>query len=124
MDKWGVRKHQRIPGHGDTPTFHAEITFNGKKTGTAMNDGHGGPDSFYFGSRAVHDGFMEDCRKWAEQFGYPDMLEPESAWLRWYVTARPYGQTADVHVREMKDEMDRALGRLQPRGGDRDDTQG
>ncbi len=111
MDRWGLRKYQSIPGHGDSPTFHAEITLDGRKVGEVRNSGDGGPDSHYFSNHDLYEQFLADARKWAEQFGYADMLEPESAWVDWYVHARPFGQTADVYVRQIKAEIDRMLGK-------------
>ncbi len=109
MDKWGGKSCREISGHGDTPTFSAEITLNGKVVGKAMNGGYGGPDDYHFRDRALRECFLSDCGQWAEQFspGSRKIIEPDSVWLDWYVFDRPFGRTAEACLADLAEELDR-----------------
>lgn len=111
MDKWAIQSYREIKGHGDTPTFHAEITLNGEVVGQAMNGGHGGPNDYHFRDRALRSRFLNDCRQWAEQFtpGSRNIIEPDSVWLDWYVSDRPFGKTAEACLADLTEELDRLL---------------
>jgi len=106
MDKWGVTSYKEIEGHGDTATFHAKLTLDGKIVGNAMNDGWGGCNCYHFKDSEIEKQFYSDCKAWCTQFGYADMLEPDSTWVDWYVTDRPYGVTAETVIQNFKKEID------------------
>jgi len=109
MDKWGVKNYKEIDGHGDTPTFHAKLTLNGKVVGEAMNDGWGGCNCYHFKDNDIKTMFYKETKLWVSQFGYKDMLEPSSSWIDWYVLERPYGVTAEMFISKYKEEMDSFL---------------
>lgn len=111
MDKWAVKSYREIPGHGDTPTFHARITLEGEAVAEAMNDGHGGANDYHFRDNELRRRFLDDCREWAEKFAPEGMNlnEPDSMWLDWYVFERPYGKSPEAFLREFKEQMDELL---------------
>jgi hypothetical protein len=106
MDKWGVKGYKEIEGHGDSPTFHAKITLNGKVVGEAMNDGWGGCNCYRFNDRELDSQFHADVKAWVAHFGYADMFEPDDSWVDWYVLERPYGVTADKYISGYKEKME------------------
>ena len=102
MERWGLKSYKGIEGHGDSPTFHAKVTLNGKVVGTAENNGWGGPNLYRFTKRELEAEFYADLKKWATQYGHPDMFEPDGTWVEWYVYQRPYGVTGESVVQEAK----------------------
>ncbi len=111
MDKWGVKGYWQITGHGDTPTFHAKMTLDGKVVGEAMNDGHGGPNDYLFADGTLRARFLADCQTWANQFSPAGTAipEPDSMWLDWHVHARPFGRTAEAYLAAFQREMDKLM---------------
>ena len=116
MDKWGVEGYRRIPGHGDTPTFHAKITLYGNVVGEAMNDGHGGPNDYHFADGTLRARFLADCHIWAGRFSPDgaDTPEPDGLWLDWHVHDRPFGRTAEAYLAAFQREMNELTSRADP----------
>lgn len=104
-DRWAVTGYRSIRGHGDSPTFHAWVTLDGRRVLEAMNDGHGGCNE-YRGDIAVQQQLRADTTAWAEAL-CPGALTFEQAdtWLDWYVNQRPLGVLARTMLEEFKASM-------------------
>lgn len=105
MDKWGVVSYREIKhGHGDSRTFSAYITLNGKKVLHVSNDGQGGCNMYSpvkNGSRDIERQFADEAKAWARMFGH-DALEPDDLWVEWYQHDRPLGIKAEDYFKEFK----------------------
>lgn len=101
MDKWGIRKYKEIEGHGDSPTFSAEITLNGQPVIHASNNGWGGPN-FYerlnLKDKGVVEAFKKDAEEWYKLFSGDEPFEPDNLWITWHQFGKPYGETAKEHI--------------------------
>jgi len=108
MDHYSIIGYKEIHGHGDTRTFEAKICLDGTPIIHVSNDGWGGSDFFQPLSVSKSwatqiNAFLEASKSWAAQFGYPDMLEPESMWVEWYQHERPYGVLAVDSIRRLRE---------------------
>lgn len=105
MDRWGVSAYREFKhGHGDSATFHANITLDGKKVMTAENDGWGG-SNLYSGPRAIQDQFHKDSEKWAQDHGSPFKGENGDLWVDWKQNKQPYGLTAKAYFADCAKDM-------------------
>ena len=104
-DRWAVEGYRAIRGHGDSPTFHAWVTLDGKRVLEAMNDGHGGCNE-YRGDPDVRRRLFDDAKAWAEAL-CPGALTFEQAdtWVDWHANQRPYGVLAQAMLEEWKASM-------------------
>ncbi len=104
-DRWAVDGYRQIRGHGDSPTFHAWLTLDGRRVLEAMNDGRGGCNE-YRGDVEVQRRLHDDMTAWSEAL-CPGALTFEQAdtWLDWYATQRPYGVLARTMLEEFRDSM-------------------
>ena len=104
MDKWSVKKYKEIEGHGDTPTFSANICLNGKPVIFVSNNGWGGPNEYRpvdYNTEDVIDKFSTDIKSWCEQFGCESTSGMDDIWVDWYVYKRPYGVTAQDEIKHL-----------------------
>ena len=104
MDKYEVRGYREVSGHDDSVPFVATIYRDGKRILHAENDGWGGSDNYTGHHKDVMQ-FEADAKEWGRLFGVDDLFEPASTWITWYVTARPYGGTAQVYLAEWQKSM-------------------
>lgn len=105
MDKYSIRGYKSITGHGDSPCFEATILENGKPILYVENDGWGGSNCYSRCNNTlvnVEEQFRKAAKSWVAQFGYPDMFEPEDAWVDWWKFERPYGKLAQDMINEYK----------------------
>jgi len=106
MDDYAVIRYKEIPGHGDSRIFDAVITYKGKSILSVRNCGLGGSNKYH--SMKIKDNdsynkFIEDIKSTIKQFGYADFIEPEDAWVEWYIHSRPYAVTFQEEVKKYKD---------------------
>ena len=105
MDRYSIRGYKSITGHGDSPCFEATILENGKPILYVENDGWGGCNFYSRCKNATTTGetrFHDAVKSWVAQFGYPDMMEPEDAWVDWWKFERPYGKLAEDMINSYK----------------------
>lgn len=115
MDRWSVKGYREIPGHGDSPTFFAELCLDGKPVIAAMNDGHGGSNDyqpiFSKGTvnkiREIRDKFHKDILDWWTLFAPKGVkpMEPEDLWLDWWVHFRSYAVTGKQFIIRFCEEL-------------------
>ena len=77
----------------ETEAFSAKITYRGKVVLEASNNGHGGCNMYY---PTVKGGpnFHADVKRWAEENGHPNPIEPEDTWIDWHRVGRLIGVPA------------------------------
>lgn len=104
MSDYSISGYKEIEGHGDSPTFCADIRFKGKKVLRAMNDGWGGCNE-YHGSRDASLAFEAAALKWAQAAtGIEEQTsDVEDLWITWEVFERPYGKTAKESLQWLVD---------------------
>jgi uncharacterized Fe-S cluster protein YjdI len=110
MSKWGVSSYKEIPAHGDSRTFTANITLNGKKVISVGNSGWGGQNSYHRSSDGhvsapVITQFIEETKQWWGDHGGEAAFEIEDLWVDWFQHRRPYGVTSQMYVDEFKTKM-------------------
>lgn len=110
MNKWSVKKYQEIQGHGDSPTFNAEIALNGKSVIHVENDGWGGPN-LYFNIDSKGPDYVkqlhEDVQAWWDTYSKRDVIEKEDLWLDWHVNKKDFGVTSPMYIQRFNEEMDK-----------------
>jgi len=113
MEKWGVSNYEKWEhGHGDSETFHAFITYNGKKVLEASNDGWGGPNLYRpisnsptYPHRDIEKMFYADANKWME-LGGCEPSEGADLWIFWYVVVKPQGITPAEYLKPLRETQE------------------
>jgi len=125
MNKYGVIGYKELSGHGDSRTFEADITLNGKKVIRVMNDGHGGCNEYHtispHGSREILSQFREDAKTWWEEYSSGKPFESDDFWVEWYQHKRPFGVTSKMYLEEHDQEMSKLFEEAAGRDGDDQD---
>lgn len=107
MNPYEVKNYKDHPDMSDeTPCFSCDIYKNGKKIGTARNDGRGGPTMLWGvpDNRNEISTFEKDAQQWAKDIGLSN-YEPFDKWIFWFVNERPYGVTQQ----KLKEEWDEIM---------------
>ncbi|MFW6047309.1 MAG: hypothetical protein ACOCP4_05955 [Candidatus Woesearchaeota archaeon] len=110
MSKWGVKKYKEIDGHGDSPTFSAEITLNDKPVIHVSNDGWGGPNLYsnlHAKSKDYVKDFLNDAKEWWSKNSNRSAIECEDLWVDWYVNKKEFGVTSIDYIKNFNDKMEK-----------------
>jgi len=108
MDKYSIIKFQSA---GAGRMYSCTVCKDGRPFVEVEQHGHGAPNRYdpidrkKDQDRKIYMQFLKDAKEWTIMFGDQDAIEAEDTWVVWWMDLRPYGVTAQEHIKSFTDFM-------------------
>ena len=105
---WGIILYKEYPELSEETTFFtATIIRNGKPAISVGNKGTGGANHYLpvFSDQATLQEFLNDAKDWAASNGFPNIIEPESLWIDWFVQTQINGKDSEEVFKLFKENL-------------------